>query len=99
QASAREIEQLLLGSVVDLGPPGKDVRFGAGRIDALAAVAKAKQDASPAPAPVVRPAPPAAPPIHPTPDQREEIKNRISRSVLMLVVGLVATFGLQLLFG
>ncbi|MBI3891216.1 MAG: S8 family serine peptidase [Candidatus Wallbacteria bacterium] len=99
QASAREIEQILLSSVVDLGDPGKDVRFGAGRIDALAAVAKAKQAASPAPAPVVRPTPPAAPPTHTTPGQRQEIQNRISRGVLMLVVGLVATFGLQLLFG
>ncbi|MBI2943307.1 MAG: S8 family serine peptidase [Candidatus Wallbacteria bacterium] len=91
RATASEIERLLITGAVDLGEPGKDTRFGLGRVDALASVTAASAAVAPAPAPtpVVRPAPSTG---------SDAVKTRLARGVLMLVVGLVAAFGLQLFF-
>lgn len=47
ELSPAEVEALLKESAVDLGDPGRDDRFGAGRVDAAAAVAAALAGAGP----------------------------------------------------
>ncbi len=57
-----QVDQALISTAVDLGPPGRDNAFGYGRIDAAAAVAYV---AAPKPAPVPTPVP--APMVAPDP--------------------------------
>jgi len=60
--SAEQIEQLLRQTATDLGPPGQDPDYGAGLVNALAAVSAALGRSAPAAAPpVATPAPAAAP--------------------------------------
>lgn len=66
ELSPAQIEQLLVGSSVDIGAPGKDVYAGWGRIDALKTVQNAAARNLPgAPTPPAPPAPPA--PVPPQP--------------------------------
>ncbi|MGK5678065.1 S8 family serine peptidase [Actinoplanes sp. URMC 104] len=60
-----QVEQALTSSAVDLGAPGRDDDFGAGRLDAAAALATVPQPAPPAPAPTT-PAPTTPAPITPS---------------------------------
>ena len=55
--SAAEVQGLLEASAVDLGAPGKDPVFGAGRIDAAAALRAAQAYVRPTPPPPAPPAP------------------------------------------
>lgn len=58
-----EVESIIAGSAVDLGAAGRDPVFGAGRIDALAALRAAQayvRPVAPAPQPTVTATPPAA---------------------------------------
>jgi len=65
-----DVRRILLETVDDLGPPGRDDLFGAGRINAARAVAAAL----PAPPPAPAPAPPPAPaPVTPPPPAADGI--------------------------
>ncbi|MBI4497294.1 MAG: S8 family serine peptidase [Chloroflexi bacterium] len=65
--TAVQVQGILERTAVDLGVPGKDPLFGAGRIDALAAVRAAQTSGVPTPTPTPSPTPSPTPTPPPAP--------------------------------
>ncbi|MBI4872177.1 MAG: S8 family serine peptidase [Candidatus Riflebacteria bacterium] len=84
-----ELGQILRSTLTDLGPAGADERFGAGQIDAMAAVNRALSLPSPGSSHAGGASTPA-----PTP---EAARQKISGGLVGLLLGLAALMGLALL--
>lgn len=65
--SPLEVMDVLMNTAVDLGTPGFDLTFGAGRVDAFAAVSSVAPEASPTPMPTPTPSPTPVPTVSPSP--------------------------------
>lgn len=81
-----EVEAVITGSAVDLGASGRDPIFGAGRINAVAALRAAQAYVRPAPPP---PAPPALPAPAPAPAPAPIVKTALKKVSYSCKVGRV----------